>query len=74
MNKLYEMAMESVLVRGVIALMFASTVCFMYASGREVPDSLVGMLGIILGSFFQAAATRRAETERLRIQEEVQSE
>jgi len=67
MDKLYDMAMESVLVRGIIGLMFTVTICYMYGAGMEVPESLVGLLGIILGAFFQASANQAAERRRLEL-------
>jgi hypothetical protein len=54
MDKFWELFAESLIIQGVLALMFASVVCVMYANGMEVPAELVSLVSLILGYFFGA--------------------
>jgi hypothetical protein len=39
-------------VRGIIALGFAGTTLFLFATGREVTDALLGISTLIIGNYF----------------------
>lgn len=54
MSKFWELFAESVILQAVLALMFGGTVCYMYLVGMEVPDTLAGFLGLIIGFYFGA--------------------
>jgi hypothetical protein len=56
-DKFWELLAQSIIARIVLALMFGITVCYMYASGRPVPENLDRAMFLILGSLFQAAAS-----------------
>jgi len=60
----WKLLAESVLIQGALALIFAGTISYMYIIGKDVPDSLVQLLMLIIGFYFgartQLAATRRA--------------
>lgn len=62
MDKLYDLFKSSMILRGIIALTFTGTVCYMYLTGMEVPEGLQLVVGIIIGFFFagaEAVAIRR---------------
>lgn len=52
MAKFWELVAESVILQAILALMFGGTVCYMYVVGLEVPDTLVTLLGAIIGFYF----------------------
>lgn len=55
MHKFWQLLAESVIIRGMLALLFSATVCVMYLRGQDVPEALVNAIMLILGSLFQAA-------------------
>lgn len=52
MTKFWELFAESVILQAVLALMFGGTVCYMYLVGAEVPETLLTLLGLIIGFYF----------------------
>lgn len=52
MQGFYDLLKESVIMQGVLAVMFGATVSYMYATGQEVPDGLLTLLGAIIGFYF----------------------
>lgn len=62
MAKFWELFAESVILQGILSLMFGGTICYMYVTQIPVPQELVALLGIIIGFFFggkvQIAATK----------------
>ncbi|MDP2107145.1 MAG: hypothetical protein Q8J76_14205 [Desulfobulbaceae bacterium] len=52
MAKFWELFAESVILQGVLSLMFGGTICYMYVTQIPVPQELVALLGIIIGFFF----------------------
>lgn len=52
MQHFYDLLRESVIMQGVLAVMFGGVVCYMYATGQEVPDGLLTLLGAIIGFYF----------------------
>jgi uncharacterized membrane protein YfcA len=54
MDKFWELFAESLIIQGVLALMFSVVICYMYVSGMEVPQELVALISLILGYFFGA--------------------
>ncbi len=63
MGEFWELFAESVILQGILAIMFGGTICYMYLVQIPVPQELVGLLGIIIGFFFgaktQMAAARK---------------
>lgn len=63
MTKFWELFAESVILQAVLALMFGGTVCYMYIARMEVPDTLLTLLGAIIGFYFggkaQVSAAKR---------------
>jgi hypothetical protein len=57
MAKFWELFAESVILQAILALMFGGTVCYMFLQGMEVPDTLVGFLGLIIGFYFGGKTT-----------------
>jgi hypothetical protein len=45
---------KSVIISGLLALMLVATGCYLWASGRTVPQELYLLLGTIVGFFFGA--------------------
>lgn len=43
---------ESVIIQALITLMTFSTICYLYVTGKEVPDFLVYTASGILGFYF----------------------
>ena len=56
MAKFWDTLMESTILQGSLALLFASTACYMWVVGRDVPETLVALLGLILGFYFRSKA------------------
>jgi len=54
MNKAWELVRSSVIVQGLVTLALVGTTCYMFATGQEVPNTLVQLDGIALGFFFGA--------------------
>lgn len=52
MSNLWELFKSSVIVQALIALVLLTTICYMYAVGRDVPDNLVTFFGVVLGFYF----------------------
>ena len=52
MTKFWELFAESVILQAILALMFGGTVCYMYLTGMEVPDTLIALLSAIVGFYF----------------------
>ena len=40
------------ILQALLALMFGGTVCYMYLTGMEVPDTLIALLSAIVGFYF----------------------
>lgn len=63
MTKFWELFAESVIIQALMALMFGGTVCYMYVTSMEVPDTLLTLLGAIIGFYFggkaQVAAAKK---------------
>jgi hypothetical protein len=45
---------KSVIISGLLALMLVATGCYLWVSGRTVPQELYLLLGTIVGFFFGA--------------------
>jgi len=56
MNRLADAFMESTVLQATLALMFGGTICYMYLIGMDVPESLAGFLGAIIGFYFRSKA------------------
>jgi len=57
MAKFWEALVESTILQGVLALLFAVTICYMYVAGMDVPESLTLILGAITGFYFRSEAS-----------------
>lgn len=49
MQKFWELLQQSVIVQSIVTLLLISTICFLYAAGREVPVTLVHICEVVLG-------------------------
>jgi len=54
---------QSVLISGALALSLTVTACYMWASGRAVPQELYAVLGVIVGFFFGARSQKQASSD-----------
>jgi len=53
MNQAFiDLIKSSTLVQGSIALCVTVTICYMYATGLQVPNELIAILTLILGFYF----------------------
>jgi len=58
MQKFWELLQESVIVQAIITLALVITVCYMVASGQEVPELLSTALMLVLGFYFGSKTQR----------------
>jgi hypothetical protein len=54
MKMFWELFSESLIIQGVLAIMFSVVVCAMYLMGMAVPQELIALISLILGYFFGA--------------------
>lgn len=57
MARFWDALLESTILQGFLALLFACTICYMYLIGMEVPESLTLILGAIIGFYFRSKAS-----------------
>jgi hypothetical protein len=62
MERFWELLQESVLVQGSVTLVLVVTLCFMFATGRPVPDTLIGFAMLVLGFWFGTKSQRAIVT------------
>lgn len=60
MQKFWELLERSTILQAVLTLLCAGTVCYMYLTGQEVPDSLVNIVMLIVGYYFGAKTVSEA--------------
>ena len=54
MARFWELFAESLIIQGILALLFSVVVAYMYCTGKVVPSELVSLVSLILGYFFGA--------------------
>ena len=54
MNKFWELVKSSVIIQGLVTMLFVGTTCYLYATGQEVPNTLIQLDGVVVGFFFGA--------------------
>lgn len=54
MKRFWDLVKQSVIVQGLVTLGFVGTVCYLYATGQEVPSTLIQFTGVVVGYFFGA--------------------
>lgn len=52
-DKLIDLWKSSTIIQGALALMFGGTICYLAISGREAPEVLFALVGIIIGYYFR---------------------
>jgi len=60
MRNFWDLVKESVIVQGIVTLVFVGTTCYLYATGQDVPNTLIQLDGIVVGFFFGAKAQQIA--------------
>lgn len=61
----YELFRSSTLIQGTMALGCTFTIAYLYLTGKVVPDSLVGIVMLILGYYFGTKTTQRNQQEMM---------
>lgn len=57
MQRAYEALIESTVIMGTAFLMFSGTACYMWGTGREVPEALVALIGLLGGFWLRSKAS-----------------
>jgi len=52
MDEFWRLLEESVILQALITVVLIGTICYLYITGREVPQPLVDMALLILGYYF----------------------
>jgi len=60
MSRFWELFEQSVILQGILALLFSGAIVYLYVTGKPVPQELVALVSLILGYFF-GAKTSHAE-------------
>jgi len=58
-DKLIDLWKSSALIQGTLALMFGGTICYLAISGREAPEVLFALVGIIIGYYFRTKTNQQ---------------
>lgn len=64
MTKFWELVKSSVIVQGTVTLVLVGTTCYLYASGQDVPESLLSLDGLVIGFFFGSKSQQIAARGR----------
>ena len=59
MDKFWQLFEESVIIQASIALAMTVTVCTMVLMGKELPDTVVNALMLVLGFYFGSKSEQR---------------
>jgi uncharacterized membrane protein YfcA len=72
MKYIIELWRENSIIQGLIALGATGTAGYMYIIGKDVPESLIGIVGLIVGYYFgsKTAQTTKAIVNGLRRKDE----
>lgn len=54
MRKFWDLLKSSVIVQSLVTLGFVGTICYLYATGQEIPSTLIQFAGVVVGYFFGA--------------------
>lgn len=54
MRRFWDLVKQSVIVQGLVTLAFTGTVCYLYVTGQEIPESLIYFVSGVMGFFFGA--------------------
>lgn len=53
-KRFWDLLKQSVIVQGTVTVAFVGTVCYLYATGQEVPSTLIQFTAVVVGYFFGA--------------------
>jgi len=56
MDRFWDLLERSIIVQGLVTLLFVTTVCVMVATGKTVPQEMWIALGVVLGFWFGTKA------------------
>lgn len=54
MKEFWKLLRDSVIIQGVVTVLFCGTTCYLVVTGQAVPGELWGANGVVLGYFFGA--------------------
>lgn len=54
MQTFLELLRESVIIQGVITVIFVATICYLWITGKPIPPDLIQLVGLIIGFYFGA--------------------
>ena len=66
-DKIVELYRSSVIVQSTLSLLLCATICVLYISGKEVPDSLLAAFFVVLGFYFRQKRDMEVENGRANI-------
>lgn len=69
-ERLLDMLQESTLVQASIALVMIGTACYLYLVGRDVPETLVNLIALVLGFYFGTKTQQQAQALAKKIRKE----
>lgn len=61
MSKFWSLFEQSVILQGILALLFSGVISYLYLTSKPVPQELVALVSLILGYFFGAKNTQSME-------------
>lgn len=56
MNTVFKELLDSTILQSVLAIMIWGVICYMYATGQNVPDALLAAGSVVLGFYFHSGA------------------
>lgn len=62
MDKFWELLAKSTIFQGLITLLLLVTMCYLWATGQEVPDGLIQSSTLVLGFFFGAKVQNQIQS------------
>lgn len=62
MDKFWDLLERSVIVQGAITIIIVITLCYMFVSGKPVPESLLAFASLILGFWFGTKSQKEIQS------------
>lgn len=60
MNKFWELFEKNVIISGALALALIGVICYLAATGQDIPEVIAGLAGTVIGYFFGAGKATAA--------------
>jgi len=68
MNKQLRAVLDNTVLQALLTIMVWGVICYLYATGKAVPDTLLSAGSIILGFYFHSTASATANAFALKSQ------